>query len=197
MSRVFLHFSISLDGYAAGPDVDIDSPMGTGGESLHDWLFAADRNQADRTVEEEVRAAVGAVVVGRRTFDVGIGPWGDTPFPAPCFVLTHLPRPPLPQKSGTFAFVDAGIADAVERAKRAAQGRDVVVMGVDTARQALRAGLVDEIDLQLVPIALGGGPRLFDGLDPLATGFELVRTLASPHAVHLRYRVVRPAEKIE
>lgn len=188
MSRVILHFSISLDGYACGPQVSDAAPLGVGGERLHDWLFATERGEADVQVEREIRSAVGAVVVGRRTFDLGLPHWKDTPFPAPTFVLTHRPRAPLPQKSGLFAFVDGGIIDALARAKAAAQSGDVVVMGVDTARQALRAGVVDDIFLQLVPIVLGGGERLFDGLDPEAEGFRLDRALTSPNAVHLRYQ---------
>ncbi len=187
MSRVILHFAVSLDGYAAGPDISPADPLGVGGERLHDWLFAEERSEADMQVEEEIRAAAQAVVLGRRTFDLGLEHWNDTPFPAPSFVLTHRPRAPLAQKSGTFTFVGEGIADAVERGKSAAQGGGVVVMGVDTARQALRAGLVDEINLQLVPIMLGGGERLFDGLDPESEGYRLERVLPSPNAVHLRY----------
>ncbi|HJR72705.1 MAG TPA: dihydrofolate reductase family protein [Luteimonas sp.] len=187
MSRVILHFAVSLDGYAAGPDISAAEPLGVGGERLHDWLFAGERGEADMQVEKEIRAAAQAVVLGRRTFDLGLEHWNDTPFPAPSFVLTHRPHAPLAQKSGTFTFVGEGIADAIERGKSAAQGGGVVVMGVDTARQALRAGLVDEINLQLVPIMLGGGERLFEGLDPESEGYRLERVLPSPNAVHLRY----------
>ena len=191
MARVILHFSISLDGYAAGPDVGIDQPMGAGGESLHDWLFATPKTDVDLQVAQELSASVGAAVIGRRTFDVGIGPWGDTPFPAPCFVLTHEAREPLLQKSGVFTFVGNGIGDALRMAADAAQDRDIVVMGVDIAQQALKAGLVDEINLQLAPLLLGDGRRLFEGIGVPGPGFELIRTLSSPHVVHLRYRVVR------
>lgn len=191
MGKVTLHFSMSLDGYVAGPGVGIDQPMGAGGEQLHDWLFAALRSEADLQVEKEIFASVGAVVIGRRTFDVGIGPWGDTPFPARCFVLTHRKRDPLPQKSGTFTFVGNGIEHALRLATEAAQGRDVVVMGADIAQQALKAGLVDELNLQLVPRLLSDGRRLFDGMDAPGSAFELVRALPSPHAMHLRYRPIR------
>ncbi|TKR33091.1 dihydrofolate reductase [Luteimonas gilva] len=187
MSRVTLHFSVSLDGYAAGPAISAEDPLGVGGERLHDWLFAPERGEADLQVEREIRAAAQAVVLGRRTFDLGLAHWNDTPFPAPSFVLTHRPQAPLAQKSGTFTFVGDGIVDAIARGKAAAQGGGVIVMGVDTARQALRAGLVDEIDLQLAPIMLGGGERLFEGLDPEAEGYRLERVLPSPNVVHLRY----------
>lgn len=191
MTKVVLNFSMSLDGYVAGPDIGMDLPMGAGGERLHDWLFAPTRNDIDRQVEQETTAAAGAVVVGRRTFDLGLGHWGDTPFPAPSFVLTHEVRGPLPQKSGTFVFVNDGIEAALRAAEGAVEDGDVFVMGADTARQALAAGRVDEINLQLVPILLGGGPRLFDGIDVDGAGFELIRALQSPHAMHLRYRIVK------
>lgn len=142
-------------------------------------------------MEQEIFASAGAVVIGRRTFDVGIGPWGDTPFPAPCFVLTHRKRDPLPQKSGTFTFVGDGIGHALRLAAEAAKDRDVIVMGADTAQQALKAGLVDDLNLQLVPRLLGDGRRLFDGIDAPGPAFEMVRALPSPHAMHLRYRTSR------
>lgn len=127
-------------------------------------MFAEPGEQGDRAVAEGLRAATGAVVLGRRTFDVGIGPWGnDVPYPVPCFVVTHRARPDLRRPSGTFAFVD-GVAAAVERAKAAAGEKTVTLMGADVQRQALAAGLVDEVMISLVPILLGGGTRLFDGL---------------------------------
>lgn len=190
MAKVVLHFSMSLDGYVAGPDVGVDLPMGAGGERLHDWLFEAPRTEVDLQVAQEISASVGAVVIGRRTFDVGIGPWGDTPYPAPCFVLTHETRDSLMQKSGTFTFVHDGIETALHLAAEAAQDRDVILMGADIAQQALRAGVVDEINLQLAPLLLGDGRRLFEGVVAPGPGFELVRALQSPHVMHLRYRVV-------
>lgn len=190
MARVVLHFSMSLDGYVAGPDVGVDLPMGAGGERLHDWLFQAPRTEVDLQVAQEISASVGAVVIGRRTFDVGIGPWGDTPYPAPCFVLTHQAREPLAQKGGTFTFVDKGIEDALRMAADAARDRDVVLMGADIAQQALSAGVVDEINLQLAPLLLGDGRRLFERVAAPGPGFELVRALQSPQVMHLRYRVV-------
>ncbi|TWI03661.1 dihydrofolate reductase [Luteimonas cucumeris] len=191
MGKVALHFSMSLDGCVAGPDVGVDLPMGAGGERLHDWLFADPKADVDQQVAQEMRDSIGATVTGRRTFDVGIGPWGDTPHRAPCFVVTQRPREPLPQASGTFFFVDDGVETALRMAKEAAQERDVVVMGAAIARQTLDAGLVDEINLQLVPILLGDGPRLFEGVAAPGPGFELVRALRSPQVMHLRYRVVR------
>ena len=102
------------------------------------------------------------MIVGRRTFDVGLGPWGDTPFPAPTFVITHEKREPLAMQSGTFTFVTDGIESALRHARSAAAARDILVMGADVAQQYLKAGLVDEIIIQLVPILMGAGTRLFD-----------------------------------
>jgi dihydrofolate reductase len=191
MGSVALHFSMSLDGYVAGPAVNAECPMGQGGERLHEWLFSANKSAADIECAREMRAAAGAVVLGRRTFDVGIGPWGDTPYAAPCFVLTHAGRDDLVQKSGTFVFVTGGIESAIGQAKISARGKDVVIMGADTARQALRAGLVETINLQLVPVLLGGGSRLFEARDAEKRELECVRVIESPLVTHLRYRVVR------
>ena len=167
MSRVLVYASMSLDGYAAGRDVSHDHPMGVGGEELHHWMFGADVDPADRALMDGVRADTGAVVLGRRTFDVGLAHWDDVPYPAPSFVVTHRPRPDLPQKSGTFAFVD-GVEGAVERARAAAGDGTVTIMGVAVQRQALAAGLVDEVLVSLVPVLLGAGAPLFAGLPPAA-----------------------------
>ncbi|HEV7647859.1 MAG TPA: dihydrofolate reductase family protein [Actinophytocola sp.] len=186
---VLLHMSMSLDGYVAGPDVSADQGMGAGGERLHDWMFAEPVAEADRAMQDRIRADVGAVVVGRRTFDVGLPHWQDVPFPAPTFVVTHEARAELAQPSGTFTFVVDGVAKAVELAAARAGGRKVVLMGADVDQQALRAGLVDEVLINHVPVLLGGGTRLFDAT-PAAelVPFEVV---ASPAVTHIRYRVVR------
>ncbi|MCV3239485.1 dihydrofolate reductase family protein [Mesorhizobium sp. ZC-5] len=186
MSKLILAFSISLDGFVAGPGVSVDEPMGKGGEALHEWIFQSD-SAVDKDMAAELAPRLGAVLVGRRTFDVGLGPWGDTPFPVPTFVLTHEKRAPLAMKSGTFTFVTDGIESALDQARAAAGGKDIVVMGAETARQYLAAGLVDEIVLQLVPILLGGGPRLFDGHGGI--DLETTRAVVSPSVTHLRLSV--------
>jgi dihydrofolate reductase len=162
MAKVLVYASMSLDGYIAGPDVSRAHPMGVGGAQLHTWMFTV-TTPADRAVSEGIRAETGAVVVGRRTFDVGLEYWHDTPYPAPTFVVTHDPLPDLPQTSGTFSFV-ADLEEAVARARAAAGDRTVMVMGADVKRQALAAGLVDEVMISLVPVLLGGGAKLFDDL---------------------------------
>jgi dihydrofolate reductase len=189
MSKLILSFSTSLDGFIAGSDVSIEQPMGKGGERLHDWMFKSD-SPVDKQMAGELAPSIGAVIVGRRTFDVGIGPWEDTPFPASTFVLTHEKRAPLAMKSGTFTFVIDGIKSALDQAQAAANGKDIVVMGADTARQYLKAGFVDEIVIQLVPALLGAGTRLFDHVGSQVK-LETTRAIPSPSVTHLRFSVLR------
>jgi dihydrofolate reductase len=185
MGKLILSFSISLDGFVAGPDVSVEQPMGRGGERLHDWMFKSD-SPIDREMAGELAPRIGAVIVGRRTFDVGIGPWEDTPYPAPTFVLTHRARAPLAMKSGTFTFVTDGIESALGQARKAAAGKDIVVLGAGTARQYLEADHAEEFVLQLVPVLLGDGTRLFgrirESIEVVAT-----RTVVSPSVTHLKF----------
>jgi dihydrofolate reductase len=203
MGNVVLSMSVSLDGYSAGPDVTAERPMGEGGERLHEWLFHNDSDRAvaagdtspsgtDARVAQELFAATGAVVVGKRTYDVGVDLWQDTPFPVPCVVLTHQAHEPRVMKSATFTFVTDGVKSALQRAQAAAGDRNVLVMGgAATAQQFVRAGLVDEIQIQLVPVLLGSGIRLFDQLGTIHIELERTRLVESPHVTHLRFRVVR------
>ena len=203
MKNVVLSMSVSLDGYSAGPDVTVERPMGEGGERLHEWLFhdgsargvaAGDTSPtgADARVAQELFAATGAVVVGKRTYDVGVDLWQDTPFPVPCVVLTHEARDQRVMKSATFTFVTDGVKSALQQARAAAGDRDVLVMGgAATAQQFVRAGLVDELQIQLVPVLLGSGIRLFDQLGTNHIELERTRVIESPHVTHLRFRVVR------
>lgn len=191
MGRVLLEMSISLDGFAVGPGVSPQAPMGQGGERLHEWMFAGRSEAESRAFEEDHFAAVGAVILGRRIADLGIGPWGDEPtFHAPCFVVTHRPAETVIKKGGTsYRFVTGGIGAALRLAQEAAGPSDVLVNGgADIARQFLRAGTLNEIRLHLVPVVLGGGTRLFDGT---VTGIGLVpaSATASPLVTHLTYEV--------
>ena len=202
MGIVRVSSSVSLDGYSAGPDVSTDAPMGVGGERLHRWLFPSDADReasgdratpdaADAAVSAELFARTGAVVVGRRTYDIGVDLWGDTPFPVPTFVVTHRPHAPRPMTSAAFTFVTDGVASAVRQAMEAAGDRDVLIMGgAEVARQALAAGVVDELTLNVVPVLLHGGSRLLDVPGDRHT--ELVRTglVATDEATHLTFRVV-------
>jgi dihydrofolate reductase len=202
MGKVVLDMSMSLDGIGAGPNPSEIDRMGVGGERLHEWFPFYDPEQestagdsaareAEARMVRELFAATGAVVLGKRTFDLGLEPWGGTPFPVPCFVLTHEARDDLVTASGTFAFVTDGIERAVDRAQAAAGDKDVLVMGGPTvAQQAVRAGLVDEISLHVVPVLLGAGSRLFEHLAPEAVELERIELIASPQATHLRFRVV-------
>lgn len=189
MSKVVLHVTMSLDGFMAGPDVSAEHPMGRGGLRLHEWILNTPASDVDATVAQEISASTGAVVLGRRTFDVGVEVWQDTPFPVPCFVLTHHAQSQRVMKSGTFVFVTSGLRSALQQAEAAADGKDVALMGADIAQQALCAGLLDEINLQLAPVLLGDGRRLFENLGPEHLELERTRILASPLVTHVRFRI--------
>jgi len=210
MARVRVcNFSISLDGFGAGPDQDADHPLGRGGARLHDWIFLTRSGRSmlgqsggDAGVDDELfsrrHQGVGATIMGRNMFGPVRGPWGDStwagwwgsnpPFHHPVFVLTHHPRPSIQLEGGTtFHFVDAGIEVALAQAREAAQGMDVVVGGgVATIREYLRARLIDEVHLVLVPILLGGGERLFESGDVEPDAYECVERINSPSVIHLR-----------
>ncbi|HEX2088022.1 MAG TPA: dihydrofolate reductase family protein [Solirubrobacteraceae bacterium] len=212
---LILDISTSLDGYVAGPNQTLEQPLGDGGEQLHEWAFAAaswreahgraggERN-ADSAVIDEHLARIGATIMGRRMFSGGKGPWDDDPratgwwgdeppFHHPVFVLTHHPREPLVMQGGTtFTFVTDGIESALEQAREAAGGKDVAIGGgAQAAQQYLRAGLLDELQLHVSAILLGGGERLFADLGPDLPALERTRVIESPAVTHLRYRVKR------
>ncbi|WP_144118796.1 dihydrofolate reductase family protein [Catellatospora sichuanensis] len=190
MAQVIAHVTMSLDGFMAGPDVDAAHPMGHGGERLHRWIFD-ESSESDAAAVRRQFALTGAVLLGRRTFDVGLGQWGDTPYPVPCFVLTHHPAPDRTERSGTFTFVHTGLFDALDLAAAAAGDRAVTLMGADVVQQVLRAGRLDEIHLQLAPVLLGGGRRLFEHLGTDHIELERLQVEESPHVTHLRFRVVK------
>lgn len=205
MGRVTCNMSISLDGFVAGPGQSLETPLGEGGECLHEWMFATGtwRGDADapRTVDddemERIVAGNGAFIMGRNMFGPIRGQWtGDwrgwwgeePPFKHPVFVITHHGRERLEFDNGTsFTFVTDGIESALEQARSAAGGRDVALGGgADVANQYLAAGLIDEMELHVVPILLGGGERLFEGVGTDLHGLELVRTVAGDGVVHLK-----------
>jgi dihydrofolate reductase len=204
MSKVRADISVSLDGYVAGPNETIEEPLGEGGERLHDWVVAlrAWRERAgleggeenvSTAIVEEATANVGAEIMGRGKFGPpGRGPWGDDPpFHKPVFVLTHHEREPLELADTTFTFVTEGIDAALEQAKAVAGEQDVFIGGGAKAiNQYLAAGAIDELELHVVPLILGGGARLFEGVGP-ATRLELLRVVQAPGVTHVQYRVVR------
>jgi dihydrofolate reductase len=191
MGKVILDMSMSLDGFIAGPNVGKEYPMGVHGENLHTWIFSTPKDRVDAEVEREMFTRTGAVILGNRTFEVGVDLWGDVPFPAPAFVLTHKRREKLIKKSGTFTFVTDGIESALQQARAVAGDKDVRLMGADVAQQFLSAGQIDEIQINHVPILLGDGVRLFEQLGIKNSGLEKDRVLDSPHATHIRYRVIK------
>jgi len=188
MSKVVLDVSMSLDGFMTGPNVREAEPMGDGGERLHEWMRAD--GEIDLDAQRQVHASVGATVIGRHTFELGLPQWGGTPWPGvPCFVVTHRTREDLlGDNGGTFAF--DGLEAAVRRAEEAApDDKDVLVMGADVTRQVLVAGLLDEVHLHLVPVLLGAGTPLFAGerAELIQEGEPVAGTVT-----HLRYRVAKP-----
>ena len=212
MSKVRVHISTSVDGYVAGPNQSQEHPLGEGGEELHDWLVrlrswreqagmdGGEENISNR-IFSEVLTNFGAEIMGRGKFGPATrGPWGDNPwqgwwgedppFRKPVFVLTHHEREPLSLSDTTFTFVTEGIESALDRAREAAGDKDVFIGGgADVINQYLAAGLVDELELHVAPILLGGGARLFDGVGPNLK-LEPLRTVEAPGVAHLKYRVV-------
>jgi dihydrofolate reductase len=191
MGKVTADISMSLDGFVTEPDHGGEHPLGRDPGRLHDWMFDA-KTPADAEIVDETFARAGAVVIGKRMFDVGFEPWGDPPpFGMPVFVLTHTPRDPLPMQGGTTYHFAAGGLDAALAAARAAAGeKDVGIWGgANTVAQYLQAGLLDELNLHVIPLLLGSGVRLFDGLDPTALELTKTRSIDTPRATHLRFSV--------
>jgi dihydrofolate reductase len=191
MGKVLMEITMSLDGYTTGPEVSAEEPMGRDGERLHEWMFAGKSAAEVERWQTDHFSTIGAVIIGRRMADLGIGPWGEEPtYHAPCFVVTHRPAETIVKKGGTsYIFVTEGIEDAMAQAKAAAGEQDVMVEGgADVDRQYLNAGLIDEIRLHVAPIVLGAGSPLFTGVRP---DLRLVPSQAtnSPLATHLTYQV--------
>lgn len=213
MGKLRFQLSVSLDGFVAGPDQSEDNPLGVGGEGLHEWIIKLEawRKQegleggevnASTPVVEAVQSNIGAALMGRNMFGGGPGPWseddpwngwwGDNPpFHTPVFVLTHHPREALEMKGGTtFTFVTDGIESALEQARQAARGKDVLVGGgAEVVQQYLATGLVDEFVLHVVPVLLSHRERLLENLGELK--LEQVRADEAPGVTHIKYQVIK------
>lgn len=203
---------MSLDGFVAGPNQSEQNPLGEGGMQLHEWAFAleawrkphgqtgGEANASTGVVEASLQN-IGATVMGRNMFG-GQGPWGDSPwdgwwgeeppFQHPVFIVTHHARDPVAKRGGTtFTFVTDGIESALEQARAVAGAKDVALAGgADIAQQYLSAGLIDEMEIHLVPVLLGSGSRLFENLPPGEIELECSRVIDAPGVTHLAYRVV-------
>jgi len=214
MTKVKFDISMSIDGFIAGPNQTLEQPLGEGGEQLHEWAVglasfrerhgeAGGETAPDDDILRESFETTGAVLMGRRMFSGGAGPWeddpnadgwwgDDPPFRVPVFVLTHHPRERVTKQGGTsFTFVTDGIEAALDRARTAADVDDISVAGgASVIQQYLAAGVIDEFQIHIAPVLLGDGVRLFDGLE-VRPDVELVRVVHSPRATHLKYRLVK------
>ena len=198
MSRVTSHMSMSLDGFVAGPDQSPENPIGVGGMALHRWHLDDDLHPGDIQARDELMKPRGAYIMGRNMYGPIRGEWtgdwrgwwGDEPpYHAPVFVLTHYPHEPIEMEGGTtFHFVTDGFDAALEAAKAAAGDDEIdIAGGASTVRQALAAGAVDLLQIDIAPVILGSGESMFDGLTELQ--LEPIEVMHSPHATHIRYRV--------
>jgi dihydrofolate reductase len=215
MSKLKVNITMSLDGYVAGPNQSVENPLGEGAFHLHDWALPTktfrslhgDTNGGETGINDDVlREAfenLGATIMGRHMFGPDRGPWskdpwkgwwGDSPpYHHPVFVLTHHAREPLVMKEGTtFFFVTNGIESALTQARKVARGKDVALGGgANVIQQYLAAGLIDELEIHVVPLLLGSGERLFVNVDPQKVNLQPIRTVAGSGVTHLKYRALK------
>jgi len=205
VAKVTFDISMSLDGFITGPNDSVEQGLGEGGEQLHRWLYDLDswrerhgldggESTRDAEILDEAFRNVGAVVIGRRMFDIAEEEWGDNPpFHVPVFIVTHRPRQTIVKEGGTsYIFVTEGVEAASEQARAAAGDKDISIGGgADIIQQFLKAGMVDELQIHIVPLLLGSGTRLFEqpGLEQVK--LERARVVDSPTVTHVKYRVVR------
>jgi dihydrofolate reductase len=202
MTKVVAAHSTSLDGFIAGADDSPQQPLGVGGDRLFNWFSDGDTpsryypgfkmSAVSAAFFDEGVGRVGAVIAGRRTYDISEAWGGRGPMPGvPLFVLTHHVPDAVPAGDPPYTFVTDGIQRAVEQARTAAAGKDVALMGATIVQQGLRAGLLDELVISLVPVVLGRGARPLDVLEPGSVQFDLVRVVDAPGVTHFTYRVVK------
>ena len=191
MGKVIAEQSMSLDGFSTGPNISVGDPLGENGELLHEWMFPP--QGINFMVRDEMFSTAGAVVMGRRMFDLGLEPWGDDPpFHMPVFVVTRRPRDPLPMQGGTTYHFVTGVEPALEAAKAAAQRKDVTILGgANTIQQLIQAGLIDELRIHVAPVLLGAGTRLFEAATGPRIDLEIARVIDGPGVTHLTFRVTR------
>ncbi len=192
MGKVVIDITMSLDGFVTGPNDGPGNGLGDNGFVLHEWAHnpTADDNLV---LFEEPMQTLGSCVLGRRTFDIAQGVWGDAPpfGPTQVFVLTHRPHETLQRGMTTFIFVTDGMESALQQAQAAAAGKNVSLMGANVSQQYLRAGLVDEMEIHVANILLGAGRPLFANIGDSQIKLERIRALPTPAATHLRYRVLK------
>jgi len=202
MAKVVTAHSTSLDGCIAGADDSSEQPLGVGGDRLFTWFSDGDTpsryypgfkmSAVSAAFFDEGVGRVGAVIAGRHTYDISEAWGGSGPLPGvPLFVMTHQVPDVVPAGDPAYTFVTDGIERAVEQARTAAAGKDVALMGATIVQQGLRAGLLDELIISLVPVVLGRGARPLDGLEPGSVEFDLVRVVDAPGVTHLTYRVMK------
>jgi dihydrofolate reductase len=204
MGKVILGISMSLDGFVAGPNDSPDNPLGDGGEALFRWYFSGDIpftmpgdvpefrvSRASAQVLEEATKTIGAMVAGRRMFDIANAWQGHPPGEGPCFIVTHSPPSEWVKEGSPFIFVTDGVESAIRQAKAAAGDKNVAVSSASIAQQCIKAGLLDEIHIDLAPVLLGGGVRLFEHLGKQPVELEKTQVVDAPGVIHLGFRVVK------
>ncbi len=203
MRKVVFNMTMSLDGFVAGPNDGPENGLGDGGDGLFEWYFRGDTeipisdgnmvlrvSAQSAEILKEAMGTYGAGVWGRRTFDIARA-WGGHPPGTPCFIVTHTAPQEWVKDGSPFTFVTDGVESAIRQAKKAAGNKDVVVCTASILQQCLKAGLLDEIHVDVAPILLGSGVRLFDHLGPGPIKLECIRAIEAPGVTHLGFRVVK------
>jgi dihydrofolate reductase len=204
MNTVYVELAMSLDGFVAGPNDGPEQPLGDGGERLFKWYSSGDTafplrgtdmvfriSRASAELLQEEWDTIGAMVAGRRMFDIANAWGGHPPGGGPCFIVTHTPPKEWIKEGSPFTFVTDGVESAIRQAKKAAGDKNVAVSSANIMQQCLKAGLLDEIRIDLAPVLLGGGVRLFEHLGTEPVDLETIRVVEAPGVTHLRFRVVK------
>lgn len=191
MGKVIIDITMSLDGYIAGPNDGPGNGLGDDGMILHQWVFEG--TEDDAKFLEDTGGVLGACILGRRTFDIAEGAWGENPpfGKAQVFVITHRPHETLQRGDTTFIFATEGMEKTLELAQSAADGKAVALMGADVSQQYLKAGLVDEMRIHVANVLMGAGRPLFANIGDEQIKLERIDAVPTPHATHLTYRVVK------